>query len=183
MCTEWRNSALAYVAEIEPDIVVVGSAAGYEFSQSQWINGSSRILDKLSAVADHVIVMPGTPRLSFDGPSCIEDPYRFSFRLTGGSRECEETESDSSRIEVTSYLAAAAKRFSNVVLLDLSDHVCPRGKCAAQSQNGVVVFRDESHITASFAESLIPIARDRLVASGVNIDRDPTDRDPDSVHP
>ncbi len=137
VCTEWRNSALEYIADIDPDIVVVGSAVRYEFSKSQWIDGSSRIMDRLSKTVDHVIVIPGTPRLSFDGPSCIEDPLRFSFRLIGGGRECEEAESGSLRIEVTSYLADVAEKFSNIVLLDMSDLICPDGKCAAQSANGM----------------------------------------------
>jgi hypothetical protein len=179
VCTEWRNSALEYIADIEPDVVVIGSSATYEFSKSQWVDGSSRIMDRLSRVAAHVIVIPGTPRLSFDGPSCIEDPYRFSFRLIGGGRECEETESDSLRVEVTSYLADVAKKFSNIVLLDLSDLICPGGKCAAQSANGIVVFRDEMHITATFAESLIPTVRDRLIERGVKIHLDRVEQHPE----
>ena len=72
VCTEWRNRVLNYLSSLRPDVVFVGSAATYDFSESQWVEGSSRVLARLTAVAGRVIIVPGTPHLSFDGPSCLE---------------------------------------------------------------------------------------------------------------
>ena len=71
VCTEWKNLALEYIAALEPELVIVGSSADYDFDESQWIDGSSRILSKLSVAADEVVVIAGIPKLTFDGPSCF----------------------------------------------------------------------------------------------------------------
>lgn len=172
VCTEWRENALQYAAAIRPDVIIIGSSATYDFTENDWVDGSSRIFSRLSAVAGQVIVIPGTPALSFDGPSCLEDPARFSFRLLDGHRECEELQSSSVSVEVTGYLNRAADAFSNVVVLDLANLVCPNQRCAARSEAGIAVFRDRDHLTNSFVISTIAEVRQLLSEIGVDLDID-----------
>ena len=172
VCTSWRNSALDYIAELKPEVVVVGSGAHYEFSESQWVDGTARVLDRLTEAANRVVVIPGTPRLSFDGPSCLEQPYRFSLRLSGGKRECEEAAHGSLHIDSARKLRSAAERFPRASVLDMADLVCPDQTCAAVTVEGVVIFRDSQHLTMSFVNSLIPKARERLVKMGIIGDPD-----------
>jgi len=150
VCTQWRNAALDYLTELQPDVVFVGSSSGYEFTESQWIDGTERVLDQLSAAAGNVIVIPGTPTLSFDGPSCLQEPYRFSSRISDSERECEEAMTSLRHEKVAKYLTVAAKEFSRVTLLNLNELVCPQRRCAAQRLDGLVVFRDQQHLTNSF---------------------------------
>ena len=168
VCTEWRNKALEYIAALEPDVVIIGSSATYDFTDSQWVDGSSRVLSKLSKAAFQVVVVAGTPELTFDGPSCLEEPYRFSYRLLGGSRECEEVESESTSEDVVAYLRRSVADFSNANVLDLGDLVCPEGKCAARTKEGTVVFRDQQHLTMTFVNEQIDEARARLQAMGID---------------
>jgi peptidoglycan/LPS O-acetylase OafA/YrhL len=172
ICTKWRNSAVDYIGELKPDVVVVGSSAQYEFSESQWVNGTARVLARLTDAANKVIVIPGTPMLSFDGPSCLEEPYKFSLRLSDSMRECEEAQHASPHTEVAEKLERAAARFPRASVLDLGDLVCLDQRCAARTEDGVVVFRDSQHLTKSFVDSLIPAARERLVNLGVINDVD-----------
>ena len=167
VCTDWRNAAIDYIGELDPDVVVIGSGAHYDFSRDQWVDGTTRVLEKLAEAAGKVVVIPGTPSLSFDGPSCLEQPYRFSLRLADSRRECEEAQDASTNIEVTRYLEQSAAYFANVSVLDLGDLVCPDGRCFASSEDGLVVFRDHQHLTMSFVNSLIPEAYARLVTMGV----------------
>ncbi len=167
ICAQWRKSAIEYIGDIKPDVVIVGSAANYDFSESQWVDGTSRVLSKLTAAADNVVIIPGTPELSFDGPSCLEEPYRFSFRLRDSRRECEEAMSNSRSDEVLAYLQRSADGFPNAHVLDMSDLVCPDRRCAARREDGVTVFRDEQHLTMSFVNSQIPAARGRLMSMGI----------------
>jgi len=44
---------------------------------------------------------------------------------------------------------------SNVTLVDLTDAVCPTEACSVV-QNGIIKFRDNNHLTATFARSLAP---------------------------
>lgn len=167
VCTKWRNSALDYIGELKPDVVIVGSSANYDFSESQWVDGTARVLATLTEAARNVVIIPGTPILSFDGPSCLEEPYRFSFRLSDSTRECEEVLHTSKHVDVAMKLELAAERFPRASVLDLADLVCLDERCAARMENGVVVFRDSQHLTMSFVDSLIPEARERLVTMGV----------------
>lgn len=162
VCTEWRQAALRYVADLKPDIVFIGSAASYDFSSQQWQAGVERILQSLVGSVGQVVLIPGTPALSFDGPSCIESPYRYSRRLRGGERECEEALDAAASEEVAGYLERAAAAFANVEVLNLNDLVCPGGRCAAQRGDGLVVFRDSQHLTRSFVIAQVAEVEARL---------------------
>lgn len=167
VCTEWRNAALEYIGDIQPDVVFIGSAPGYDFSESQWVGGTSRVLSRLSEAADQVVIIPGNPALTFDGPSCLEEPYRFSFRLRDSNRECEEAQSASVSEDVAGYLQRSASTIPNAHVLDLGDLVCPDRRCAARGEDGITVFRDKQHLTMSFVNAQIPEAQRRLLAMGL----------------
>ena len=162
VCSEWRRKAIDYLAKTRPDIVFVGSSANYDFSSTQWTEGIGRVLAPLSEATTQVVLVPGTPELSFDGPACLESPYRFSFRLTDSRRECEEAMVSTASDDVASYLQIAANRLDNVSVLDLNNIVCPGKRCAAQSTDGLVVFRDDKHLTATFVRAQAPNVLDRL---------------------
>jgi peptidoglycan/LPS O-acetylase OafA/YrhL len=162
VCSEWRGKAIDYLAKTRPDIVFVGSSAHYEFSSTQWTEGIGRVLVPLSEAATQVVLVPGTPELSFNGPACLESPYRFSFRLTDSRRECEEAMVSTASDDVASYLKIAANRIDNVSILDLNNIVCPGKRCAARSTDGLIVFRDDKHLTATFVRAQTPNVLERL---------------------
>ena len=168
VCTEWRNMVLDYIDMIAPDVLIIGSSATYNFTATDWVDGTTRVLQRVAPSVGHVVLIAGTPHLSFDGPSCLEDPWRFSFRLINGDRECEEAMTETRSDVVANYLRQSARGFANVGVVELGGVVCPDGRCAAQTPDGVVIFRDEKHITASFARSLVPLFKNRLEVLGVS---------------
>jgi hypothetical protein len=163
ICTEWRNKSLKYLSSLRPDIIFVGSAATYEFSESQWIGGSSRVLADLSSVAGHVIVVAGTPSLSFNGPGCLE---RHTNSVTK-SDMCRESLLTTQAEDVARYLQIAIQKFSNVHLLNLNDLVCPGGVCSAQTPTGLVVFRDSQHLTNTFVRAQVWVVAKRIEKLGL----------------
>ena len=167
VCTEWRNRSIDYLAELRPDIVFIGSSSGYEFSESEWVGGTKRIIAELAPVVDHVVILPGTPGLSFHGPSCLQAPYRFTSRLRKSHYLCEEAQRSTRSDEVTGYLTKAASDFENAHVLNLNDLVCPNRSCAARSNDGIPVFRDEAHLTNSFVVAQSTEVSSRLNALGV----------------
>src|SRR6185312_17414328 len=66
-CSQWRSATLHKIAALKPDIVIMGSTFTYDYTQSQWINGTKRVLDVLAPVAGEVYVMRSSPTLPFDG--------------------------------------------------------------------------------------------------------------------
>jgi len=169
VCSEWRNAALNYLSTLQPDVVIIGSAATYEFSKEQWIEGSARIFARLSTVSDHVIVVSGTPQLSFDGPSCLEKQHTDSAlkRFLSNRLSCSEALTITQTTDVADYLEQAAQRFPKVSQLNLNEEVCPGRHCAAQNPNGLVVFRDQQHLTDSFVRTQVPEALIKLEKLGL----------------
>lgn len=167
ICTEWRNAAIDYIVDLEPDVLFVGTSSNYIFSEQQWVGGTERVLTRLAPAVGRIAVIAGTPALSFDGPSCVEQPYRFSFRLIDSRRECEERLTRPNSIDVSRLLGSAVSGFENVELLDLNDLVCPDQRCAAQTAEGLSVFRDNQHLTVTFVVQQVSEIRRRLEALGM----------------
>ena len=168
VCTEWRNRALDYLSTIEPDAIFVGSAATYDFSEEQWTAGTRRILNRLTKFAAQVMVIPGTPQLSFDGPGCLERWLtRHDHDETPANFVCREPMASNQASRVSSYLRQVVKTFDNANVLDLNGLVCPDDHCAARNSAGVVVFRDQQHLTDSFVRAQVPAIKLRLLKMGL----------------
>ena len=160
VCTDWRNAVLDELDTLQPDVLIMGSAATYDFTETQWIEGSSRIFERVSKAATSVIVIPGTPSLGFDGPGCVS---RHLSPEGGIDPEACLAKDRLKHIELsTKFLDQAVNRFANVYMLNLNDLVCPGGICSAISQKGLVVYRDSQHLTDSFVRAQVPIIRSRI---------------------
>lgn len=168
VCRDWREAALDYLQQIQPDIVFVGSASTYAFDDSQWVQGSRRVFERLASAADAVVVIAGTPLLTFDGPGCVE---RRELARTGHSQQaaplCRESIAGKPAQKVVPLLAQATAPLERVHLLDLNDLVCPQGMCAARCATGTIVYRDQRHLTDSFVRTQAPAIAVRLRALGL----------------
>ena len=154
VCKVWRDAVLDELEKIEPDIIVIGSASSYKFSETEWVDGTTRILERLVNSTTSIFLIPGTPTLGFDGPGCVfrnissEGGFDFDACISEGRLKIVE--------HVTEYLDKSAGRFSNVHLLDLNGLVCPERTCSAVSKTGQVIYRDSKHLTDSFVRSKAP---------------------------
>jgi len=160
VCTDWRNTVVDELISLKPDVLIIGSAVTYGFSDEEWIEGTSRILSRLSGAVGTIVLVTGTPALGFDGPGCVA---RTKLPPDQISRDACVAENRLQAVEpVKKNLETVAGRFRNVHLLDLNDLVCPGGRCNAVSDQGVVVFRDNQHLTDSFVRSILPAAHSRF---------------------
>ena len=153
-CSEWRDAVIDQLASIDPDLILIGSSATYDFSEQQWVNGSRRVLERLTQIAGRVVIIPGSPALSFDGPTCLSE--------SADHERCEKVLSDSLHDDVADHLRTAALDFDNANVMDLNDLVCPDRRCAAMGDSAIVIFRDTQHVTSRYARTLIPDIRSRL---------------------
>jgi peptidoglycan/LPS O-acetylase OafA/YrhL len=159
-CATWRRHALAQVAAVRPDVVLLASAIAGGFTKDQWIVGTVKVLDVLGPASGRIYLLHDTPRLPFDGPDCLAEQVGRPAWL-GLKHMCSASSADAHADQVYRWLGEAASRFHNVRLLDLNALVCPDGTCSAERQ-GKVVFRDSQHLTGSFAASLGPALANRL---------------------
>jgi hypothetical protein len=56
---------------------------------------------------------------------------------------------------------SAAAGLQNIYFLDMNDLICPGARCPA-ARRPLVVYRDDDHLTGSFAQSLAPMLQARL---------------------
>ena len=126
VCTDWRNKVLDELDTLKPEVLIIGSAATYDFSETQWIEGSSRVNERVGKAATTVFVIPGTPSFGFDGSGCV---LRHPSPEGIIDREACEAKGRLKYVEsVTKFLGLTANRFPNVLMLNLNELVCPGGK-------------------------------------------------------
>ncbi|MGO4703369.1 acyltransferase family protein [Dyella sp. 2RAB6] len=145
-CTHWRSAALELIAEMKPDLLLLSNASNYGFTQSQWVDGTARVLQAVAGPVKRVVVLRATPGIRFDGPSCLATHI-------GKLDACGAPYRDPQADRVFAWQQEASARFGNASTLDFNDLICPDATCKA-AKGGQVVFRDSQHMTASFAESL-----------------------------
>lgn len=160
VCSDWRNDALHLLKKIKPDVVIMGNTATADFNETQWLEGSSRMLEKLEQIGSTVFIVPGTPSLGFDGPACIS--RQLSTKGQIDEMSCLAKNRMKNITPVVAILKQATNRFTNSHVLNLNDLVCPNGICRAVNKSGDVVFRDSQHLSDSFVKALIPDIRKRL---------------------
>lgn len=153
-CSQWRGDALRKVAALKPDIVIMGSTFTYNYTQAQWTDGTKRVLDELVPAAGSIYIMRSSPTLPFDGPACVA-PRSWLYAAIKGQTLCTTPAHTILGDNVFGWLRTAASRFNNVHLIDMTGAICPDATCRAEV-GGEVVFRDDQHMTATFAASLAP---------------------------
>ncbi|MFB7879082.1 acyltransferase family protein [Nocardia sp. NPDC056064] len=110
-------------------------------------------LEAWSALQDrglNVLALRDTPRLQRDGVF-----YRATDCLAhrGDADSCGMDRTDA--LDAVDPAAEPAAGYPNVHLLDLTDAVCRPQRCRVVEGN-VLIYRDEHHLTASYARSLAP---------------------------
>jgi peptidoglycan/LPS O-acetylase OafA/YrhL len=162
VCTRWRNKVLDTLDKIKPELIIAGGAAGGMFTEEEFIGGSKRIFKRLTQAADHVFIIPGTPKLQFNGPNCLMkhlggDGEHLNFHQL--SKKCSSQAKNTLANKASASLTNAARGVDGIKLLDLNPFVCEKDSCSAITDSGEVIFRDNQHLTDTFVLSLVPRAR------------------------
>ena len=161
-CASWRGKVLDYVAELRPDVVVMGTTHTADFDRDEWVEGTEAVLARISPVAGKVFIMRSTPTLPFNGVQCIE---RIDPRTEDAWRQamvaCSAPAADPKGDDVHGWLEVAAARRRNVDIVDMNSEVCPGGICQAV-QGRARVYRDNQHLDARFVRGLAGALRARM---------------------
>lgn len=160
VCSEWRNKVIKELVTMKPDIIVIGSASTYAFTNDQWIEGTARILKQLTDHSSDIFIIAGTPNLGFHGPGCVSRNMSPDGKID--LNKCTAQNRVDKILPVTQNLKNAASHFANVHLLNFNDIVCPNQVCSAISMDGQYVYRDNQHLTDEFVKARIPEIRKRI---------------------
>jgi hypothetical protein len=166
-CNTWRAEAIRRLVGIRPSAVFIGNATAYlrgennkpSISLQDWRDGTRRTLESLSNAGLRVAVMRDNPHFAFDVPTCWARSLRHSW-YPGGS--CETSQSAALDPAIFAAEKAAAQGLSNVHFIDMTDQLCREDTCWTL-QKGEVMYRDDNHLTGSFADRLMPVLESRFL--------------------
>ena len=138
-CLEWNENLIKHLKENPPDLVFTTSTlnkrktvpAGY-INQWKELEGITTIF----AIRDN-------PRMKEDIPSCLEQKEN--------PVKCEITRDEGVSKEVPWENTEGIP--SNVLFADLTDYFCDQTTCYPVIGN-IIVYRDNNHITATYAKTL-----------------------------
>ena len=168
-CDTWRQSAFERIEGGNEKVTVVMSGdtvyipygpngeelAGREAAEAMEA-GYLRTLDRIQAAGPRTVVIRDTPASSQDVPSCVSEDIQHLKRCAfTRPREWDRE-----------YDVRAAKAHPTTHLIDLDDQICPGEVCRAVIGNALV-YRDKSHLTATFARTLEPMIANDFREAGL----------------
>jgi peptidoglycan/LPS O-acetylase OafA/YrhL len=160
-CRAWYENVMARLTGPDrPDVVFLSSLLDYSGwvlgssgrgsilagrdSEEEMRNGMLSTVRRLEAAGVTVVVIRDTPQAYLRYLRCLE-------RQDGAA--CGRPRREALR---TGFDVAVAHQFSGRVrLLDVSDQICGPTLCPAAA-DGIVVYRDRHHLTATFAATFTP---------------------------
>ncbi|WHT19879.1 SGNH hydrolase domain-containing protein [Crossiella sp. CA-258035] len=135
-CDTWRRDTLAQVAGSKPKLVFLASLNQYTADQELLKEAWARSLDRLAATGAPLVHLRDTPLPGKDIPACVsEDPAACGFPRERALRPDP---------------LAGRPGLSTV---DMNPVLCPGDTCPAVRQ-GVLLYRDDSHLTGTAAALL-----------------------------
>lgn len=160
-CDTWRAESIARINRLRPDLVVVSSSdAGDPFHpagdpQRQWTDGFRDTYESLRSSGARVAALLDTPWPASDAVECAA---AHALRLDRCANRLPRAVHDETRQAAERNAAAAA----GAAVIDPTPWLCTgAGNCPVLAGN-TLVYRDDSHLAETFAESVAPVLGRRL---------------------
>jgi len=167
-CDEWRENTMRRIERERPAVVVVSHATDDRYalerdgrklsireSQGMLTAGLVRTLRRLRRTGAKVVVIRDMARAPSDVVDCVADHL-------DDLRKCAFRPHRSSAVAVD---RRAARRVGGARLIDPLPVLCPGRPCPAVIGN-VLVYRNDYHLTATFARTLAPWLGRKLGKTG-----------------
>ncbi|MCH8562491.1 acyltransferase [Nesterenkonia sp. YGD6] len=149
-CSQWNDNLPEVITEREPDLVVTTGTALYRSGSSEEITrGAEDRWDEIIHTGSDLLLIRGTARPDDNVPDCLAD---------GGT--AESCGADYSIYAEDDPLESVAGNDS-IHTIDMTEFVCPNRACPAIIGN-VAVYRDDSHLSSHYVETLAPFLDERM---------------------
>ena len=160
-CRQWRSQAIEKIIGAHPSLIVMASFSaptmdGQRIPTSDVGPATRSTLERLSRAAAPIVILRDSPLPPFDVPICLGRHYP-------DSKGCDFDAAAALNPEVFAAERAAAEGMANVRFVDMDDIICPGAVCPAILR-GLIIYRDQDHMTGVFARSLAPELRIRLIS-------------------
>ena len=169
-CDTWRANILRALTDARrPDVVLLSNLTDYSgwiedrrtgevlrsgAADAAWRNGFRDVLKTLTQAGVAVVVIRDTPRTFTSFAACLAD---------GGGSACDRPRNEA--LGPSPDIDIAREFGEGVMILDLSDRICEAAMCPT-TRDGMLVYKDQNHLTATFAATLSADFRTMLVRLG-----------------
>ncbi|MBG6180190.1 peptidoglycan/LPS O-acetylase OafA/YrhL [Arthrobacter sp. CAN_A1] len=157
-CEEWRQNALDYINELDPELVLISNYAEVDPTNTtdpllaQWDAGLSSTLASLPA-SSHTVVIANTPRHAASPLACLSQNIE-------SVATCDIPKAESIDEEIVAAEERAAAGYPNASFVDLNGYLCT--ETCPSIIGDLLVYRDEHHITTDFSLALAGPLGDEL---------------------
>lgn len=161
-CRRWRAAALEWLTENPHAVVIISNAGRYpltdeagervygEAKEPLWQSGLERVIAALPPQTQ-AVVLADTPNLTRNPVSCLAQPGVMISECTSRRGQALLPEHDEAE--------RATAQANGAIFASLTENVCPYDPCPVVSES-TLMWRNESHLTATFAQQLWPAMRD-----------------------
>lgn len=151
-CAAWNDAVVTEIGRLGPDLVLTyGSRVGYEAYET-FPDYTDRY-EQLLATGAAVVALRDTPSPRFDIPLCVD---------LNGPNGSECTVDRASYYDEGAFEALEVP--AGVRKADLTDYICEPDACPPVVGN-VLVYRDDAHLTNTYAATLGPYLEAELAAA------------------
>jgi peptidoglycan/LPS O-acetylase OafA/YrhL len=169
-CETWRAKAIAAMVRLRPDMIVVSELSSRYTSGgpsspransariASWTAGMKRSLDDLRGAGSQIVLVRDTPAPQRNMEDCLQDA-----QWRGLSKQaCDIPRALAVDPALTLAESQLAASIPGVRFVDLTSQFCSETTCPAW-RNGMMVYRDASHMTNGYALSLAEPLRATLL--------------------
>jgi hypothetical protein len=149
-CQTFRNSSIKRISQIKPVGVIMTGMQPFTAPNSNvdsrdwWLAGEAKALSRIKGFTKYPIYLTDTPLPRIDIPTCLAEK---------GSDECDTSRPISPEVA------------PGLIAINPTPWLCERS-CSAVI-DGIVVYRDKSHLTVAMSEYLAPELEKELKRIGV----------------
>ena len=169
-CARFQEANMRRLAAARPGAVILSNADYYmaaepgqplRLPESVWTEGLRRTYARLDRMGIEVLVIRDVPWVPFDVPSCLS---RRAARLLWAT-DCRFAP-DQAFIARARRAQDRAAHGLRVRFIDMNDRVCGGNteRCETE-RDGMVLYSDDDHLTATFSRALGPVLGERLDAA------------------
>ncbi|HCU52223.1 MAG TPA: acyltransferase [Micromonosporaceae bacterium] len=158
-CDQWREHALQRIASgTPPKLIVVGTLNRYASNAESLVAAWQEPLARLVATGARVAYLRDTPFPAKDVPTCLSGALQ-------SPQVCAFPRDAALWVDPVADEVLAG-RHAGAVVVNVNDVLCPGSSCPTVL-DGVVLYRDDAHLTNTAVTLLTPRIEQALVGYGV----------------
>ena len=147
-CPIWRDAAIEYMVDLQPDLVVMTASHDYPNSSEEWSAGMAETVDRVIAVTSRLVMLGDNPNAR-DLPSNCLSRNLFSASVCSNTRSAAVSQD---RIDIEYSIATQR----SIEFIDTTDWFCTENICPMMIGD-ILLYRDATHLSTTASEFMRPI--------------------------